>query len=43
MTFLKFSQFSESVFHPNFPGKHFFKNQAKKIFDRKIFFINQLF
>ena len=29
MTFLNFSQLLESVFHLNFSGKHFFKNQAK--------------
>jgi hypothetical protein len=27
MTFLNFSQFSESVFRPNFPGKHFPNNK----------------
>jgi hypothetical protein len=29
MTFLNFSQLPESVFRPNFPGKHFPENQAK--------------
>jgi hypothetical protein len=33
MTFLNFSQFPESVFHPNFSGKHFPENQAKFSFD----------
>ena len=40
MTFLNFSQFSESVFGSNFSGKHFSKNQAKFFFDWKIFFID---
>jgi hypothetical protein len=30
MTFLKFSQLSESVFHPNFTGKHFSENKHSK-------------
>jgi hypothetical protein len=29
MTFLNFSQLPESIFRPNFPGKHFPENQAK--------------
>jgi len=29
MTFLNFSQLPESVFRPNFPGKHLSENQAK--------------
>jgi len=29
MTFLNFSQLPESVFRPNFSGKHFPENQAK--------------
>ena len=29
MIFLNFSQLSESVFRPNFSGKHFPENQAK--------------
>ena len=32
-TFLNFSQLSENVFRPNFPGKHFPENQAKFSFD----------
>ena len=36
MTFLNFSQLPESVFCPNFSGKHFPENQAK-------FFVDQLF
>ena len=32
MTFLKFSQLLESVFPPNFSGKHFSENQAKFFF-----------
>jgi hypothetical protein len=43
MTFLNFSQLLESVFHPNFPGKHFPRNQAKFFFDQKVFSIDQLF
>jgi len=43
MTFLHFSQLTESVFRPNFSGKHFSENQAKFSFDRKVFFIDQLF
>ena len=42
MTFLIFSQLPESVFHPNFPGKHFPGNQAKSFFDWKVFSIDQL-
>jgi hypothetical protein len=37
MTFLNFSQLSESVFRPNFPVKHFPGNQAKFSFDWKVF------
>jgi len=43
MTFQKFSQFLESVFRPNFPGKHFPENQAKFSFDWKVFSVDQLF
>jgi len=43
MTFLNFSQLPESVFRPNFSGKHFSENQAKFFFDLKIFFIDQFF
>jgi len=43
MTFLNFSQLSESVFRPNFPGKHFRENQAKFSFDWKVFSVDQLF
>jgi hypothetical protein len=43
MIFLNFSQLSESVFHPNFLGKHFPENQVKFFFDWKIFFFDQLF
>jgi hypothetical protein len=43
MTFLNFSQLPESVFRPNFLGKHFSENQAKFSFDWKVFFIDQLF
>jgi len=42
MTFLNFSQLSESVFRPNFPGKHFPENQAKFSFDWKVFSVEQL-
>jgi len=41
MTFLIFSQLLESVFRPNFPGKHFPKNQAKFFFYWKVFFVDQ--
>jgi hypothetical protein len=37
MIFLNFSQLPESVFRPNFPGKHFPENQAKFSFDWKYF------
>jgi hypothetical protein len=43
MIFLNFSQLPESVFRPNFLGKHFPGNQAKFFFDRKVFFVDQLF
>jgi len=43
MTFQNFSQFPESVFRPNFPGKHFPENQAKFSFDWKVFSVDQLF
>jgi len=43
MTFLNFSQLLESVFCPNFPGKHFTQNQAKFSFDWKVFSVDQLF
>jgi len=43
MTFLIFSQLSESVFRPNFSGKHFPENQAKFLIDWKVFSIDQLF
>ena len=43
MTFLNFSQFPESVFHPNFLGKHFSRNQAKFFFDWKVFSVDQFF
>jgi hypothetical protein len=43
MTFLNFSQFSESVFRPKFIGKHFPGNQAKFFFDWKMFSVDQLF
>ena len=42
MTFLNFSQLPESVFRPNFQGKHFHGNQAKFFFDWKMFFVDQL-
>jgi len=42
MIFLIFSQLPESVFRPNFPGKHFPGNQAKFSFDWKIFSVDQL-
>ena len=42
MTFLNFSQLPESVFNPNFSGKHFPKNQAKIFFYWKVFSIDQL-
>jgi uncharacterized protein YjbI with pentapeptide repeats len=37
MTFLNFSQLPESVFRPNFPGKHFPENQAKFFLTGKCF------
>jgi hypothetical protein len=40
MTFLIFSQLPESVFRPNFPGKHFPENQTKFFFDWKVFSVN---
>jgi hypothetical protein len=43
MTFLIFSQFPESVFHPNFLEKHFSRNQAKFFFDWKVFSVDQFF
>jgi hypothetical protein len=43
MTFLNFSQFSESVFRSNFSGKHFPENQAKFSFNWKVFSVDQLF
>jgi len=43
MTFLNFSQFSESVFRLNFSRKHFSENQTKFFFDWKIFFVDQFF
>jgi hypothetical protein len=43
MTFLNFSQFLESIFRPNFPGKHIPENQAKFSFDWKAFSADQLF
>ena len=43
MTFLNFSQLPERIFHPNFPGKYFLENQAKILFDWKVFFVDQLF
>jgi len=43
MIFLNFLQFSESVFCPNFLGKHFSGNQAKFFFDWKVFFVDQVF
>jgi hypothetical protein len=42
MTFLNFSQLLESVFRPNFSGKHFPENQAKFFFDWKVFSVDQL-
>ena len=42
MTFLNFSQLSESVFRLNFSGKHFPVNQAKFFFDWKVIFVDQL-
>ena len=43
MIFLIFSQLPESVFRPNFSGKHFPENQAKFSFDWKMFSVDQLF
>ena len=43
MTFLNFSQLPESVFRPNFPGKHYPGNQAKFSFNWKVFSVDQLF
>jgi len=42
MTFLNFSQLPESVFRPNFTGKHFPENQVKFSFDWKVFSVDQL-
>ena len=42
MTFLNYSQLPESVFHPNFSGKHFPGDQAKFSFDWKVFSVDQL-
>ena len=39
MTFLNFSQLPESVFCPNFPGKHFLGNQAKFSLTGKCFLL----
>jgi hypothetical protein len=41
MIFLNFSQLSESVFRPNFSGKHFLENQAKFFFNWKVFSFDQ--
>ena len=41
MIFLNFSQLLESVFRPNFPGKHFPENQAKFSFDWKVFSVDR--
>jgi len=43
MIFLNFSQLPESVFRPNFSGKHFLGSQAKFFFDWKVFSVDQLF
>jgi len=43
MTFLNFSQLSESVFRPNFLGKYFPENEVKFSFDWKVFSVDQLF
>ena len=43
MTFLNFSQLSESVFRLNFSGKYFSGNQANFFFDWKVFSVDQLF
>jgi hypothetical protein len=43
MTFINFSQLPESVFRPNFSGKHFPGNQAKFFFDWKVFSVDQFF
>ena len=43
MTFLNFSQLSESIFRPNFLGKHFSEDQAKLFLDWKVFSVDQLF
>jgi len=41
MIFLNFSQLRESVFRPNFSGKHFSRNQVKFFLtENYIFFIN---
>jgi hypothetical protein len=42
MIFLNSSQLPESVFRPNFSGKHFPGNQAKFFFDWKVFSVDQL-
>jgi len=39
MTFLNFSQLSESIFRPNFLGKHFLGNQAKFFLTGKCFLL----
>jgi len=38
MIFLNFSQLRESVFRPNFSGKHFSRNQVKFFLTEKYFF-----
>jgi hypothetical protein len=42
MIFLIFSQLLENVFRPKIKGKHFPGNQAKFLFDRKVFSVDQL-
>ena len=42
IAFLNFSQLRESVFRPNFSGKHFPENQAKFSFHWKMFSVYQL-
>jgi len=40
MIFLNFSQLPESVFHPNFSGKHFSGNQTKFFLLESIFHLS---
>ena len=43
MTFLNFSQLPESVFRPNFPGKHFPVKEKFDLVFRKVFSLLAVF